>query len=364
MRLVQHPSADLPLRERLAHRDVAQLFRSDDENTGVAQAHTLQRLPAFGQRKQTVDGEGATDAVPLQADHLIRHQRHQGGDHYREGTGLVVAGERGNLVAEGFAGTRGQDAEHRNAGHRRFHDGLLHGPAFAVLGHRAEVLEAEPALQLLAGILPLSAPFAGGIRAGRISQLAHQLAGMRKLMPYPRRHHRTAAGDGQPSQCVGQRPAMPLRLPKNILALLAAGGLCKPLADSRVRLGSGRSRGLAKGGEEGVKAGRVQGRRMFLPRRRIPLRTRANCRRQPVPCEQQIRRRPMQCLALIRQEFKREPCVQLRIVHPCALELPILIVLDQVVVGVARKSQRVQPKGVYGGSLEQAERRVCGPQVG
>ena len=157
---------------------------------------------------------------------------------------------------------------------------------------------------------------------------------------------------------------MPLRLPKNILALLAAGGLCKPLADNRVRLGSGRSRGLAKGGEEGVKAGGVQGRRMFLLRRRIRLRTRARCRRQPVPRKQQIRRRPTQRTALIRQEFKREPCVQLRIVHPCALELPILIVLDQVVVGVARKGQRVQPKGVYSGSLQQAERGICGTQVG
>ena len=107
VRLVEHPSADLPLGEGLAHGDAAKLLRGDDENAGVAQAYPIQRLLAFRHGQQAVDGDGATDAVPFQAGHLIRHERHQRGDHHRQRPGFVVAGQGGNLVAQGLAGSRG-----------------------------------------------------------------------------------------------------------------------------------------------------------------------------------------------------------------------------------------------------------------
>ena len=91
--------------------------------------------------------------------------------------------------------------------HRGLGDGLLHGLAVCVRRFRPEVVEAEPALQLLAGIVPLTAPVAGGLIASSIPKPAHEMACFRELVAHPGRHHRVAAGHRQPRQCVGEWPA-------------------------------------------------------------------------------------------------------------------------------------------------------------
>ena len=150
-------------------------------------------------------------------------------------------------------------------------------------------------------------------------------------MPHPRRHHGVAPGHGQPRQGVGQRPASLRRLGEDCLALLAAGGLRKPLADGLLGFGGGWPRRLAQGGEEGIKSG-----------------CRAFRGRQPVPSDQQLRRRFAQRLALVGQKLQRQAGVQFRVIHPPAPELPVLIMLDQAVVGIARKGQRTEPQSVDG----------------
>ena len=59
---------------------------------------------------------------------------------------------------------------------------------------------------------------------------------------------------------------------------------------------------------------------------------------------------PAQCDELIHQHIQSEPCICHWIVLLTALELAILVVLDQVVVRVARESQWVQPQGVHRGA--------------
>ena len=114
VRLVEHPAADFALIQGLSQGAVAQLLGRDEQDAGVAQAYLVESIPAFRHGQQAVDGDAGGDAACVQPGHLIRHQRHQGRDDDREGAGLVVAGQGGNLVAQGLAG--GQDAEDVLAG--------------------------------------------------------------------------------------------------------------------------------------------------------------------------------------------------------------------------------------------------------
>ena len=329
MRLVQHPGADLALLQGPAHGPAPKLLRRDDEDARVAQAHPVQRLLALGHGQQSVDGHAGADALAFEARHLIRHERHQGRDHHGQGAGLVIAGQGRDLVAQRLAGTRGQDAEHALPGHRRLDDGALHGPAVAVLRLRAEVGEAEPARELLARVVPFPAPGARGIVAGGIPQPAHQHARFRKLVPHPGRHHRVAPGHRQPGQGVGQRPAVPRRIGQDVAAMARTGRTRDPLVDRRARLGAGGPRRIPRCGEEGVEP-RAAGRR----------------RGQPVPGRQQVGglvAQLLQLLLLIAEDLQREPGVQLRVVHPPALELPVLVMLDEVVIGIAGKGEGVEP---------------------
>ena len=235
---------------------------------------------------------------------------------------------------------------------------MLHGLALAVLRLWAEIVKAEPALEFLAGVLPLPAPLAGGIGAGHVPQAAHQPPGLGKLMPYPGWHYRVAAGHGKPRQGVGQRPTMLRRLGEDFPALTAASRLRKPLANGFVGCGGGGPRRLAKGGEKCVKAGDWDAR---------PGQVGRSCafrRRQPVPRGHQIWVGVAQCPALVGQNLQRQPGVQLRVIHPPAFKLPVLVVLDQVVVGIAREGQRVEPQGVDGRQLQEPKAGLCGPQVG
>ena len=357
MRLIQHPGADLALLQGAAHGQAAELLRRDDENARIAQTHPVQRILALGHGQQSVDGHAGADAPPFEARHLIRHERHQGRDHHGQGAGLVVAGQGRDLVAQRLAGARGQDAEHALPGHRRLDDGALHGPAVAVLRLRAEVAEAEPARELLARVVPLPAPGARGIVAGGIPQPAHQHAGFRKLVPHPGRHHRIAPGHRQPGQGVSERPAMPRRIAQDGAAMARTGRPREPLGNRRTRLGAGGPRRVPHGGEEGVEP--------RAARRR---------RGQPVPGRQQVRSlvaQRLQRLLLVAEDLQREPGVQLRVVHPPALELPVLVMLDQAVIGVAGKGEGVEPQRIHRRKPQEPEigvrrgqmRQVEGDQV-
>ena len=53
--------------------------------------------------------------------------------------------------------------------HCHLYDGLLHGPPILVHRLRTEAVKAEPAGELLAGVMSFSAPFTGGIGAGSVA---------------------------------------------------------------------------------------------------------------------------------------------------------------------------------------------------
>ena len=111
VRLVQHPGADLTLVQHPPQGARAQLLRRDQQDAGVSQPDPLQGVAPLRHRQQPVDGHAAADAALLQPGHLVRHQRDQGRYHDRQRTGLVVARQRGDLVAERLPRPGGQDAQ-------------------------------------------------------------------------------------------------------------------------------------------------------------------------------------------------------------------------------------------------------------
>ena len=261
--LVQHPAADLALVERPAQGAAAKLLRRDQEDACAAEAHPLQRLGPLGHGEHPVDGHAALDPMPLQSRHLVRHQRDERRDHHRQRAGLVVAGERGNLVAERLAGAGGQDAERVPARHRLFDDGLLRGAAVGFRRFRPEVIDAgEPALHLLAGVVPLPAPVAGGIGAGGVPEPAHEAPGLGKLVAHPGGHDRIAARDREPGQRIGQRPAGIGRIRHGGTRVSGAGGAFQSSADRPVGLGVG---GPGRAAQHPRRIGRERD-----PRRRAP----------------------------------------------------------------------------------------------
>ena len=111
-------------------------------------------------------------------------------------------------------------------------------------------------------------------------------------------------------------------------------------------LGVRRARSTPQRREEAVESGLVLSRR-----------------RQPVPCDEKVRRRLTQGSMLVAKYPEREPGVELRVVHPPPLELTVLVVLDQVVVGVARECEGVQPQRVDRGKAKQPKARLRGGEV-
>ena len=345
MRLVEHPAADLPLLQGLSQGAVAQLLGRDEHDAGVAQAHLVEGVPSFRHGQQAVDGDAGGDAARLQPGYLICHQRHQGRDDHGEGAGLVVAGQGRNLVAQGFAGAGGQDAEDVPAGHDGFDDGLLHGAA-VVLGNGPEGGEAEPALQFLAGVVAFAAPGAAGIAAGGVAQALQKAACLGELELDPRRQDRVAAGHGEPSENVGERPVRGGYGGQGFTGVHSARGIGQALVHRGVGLGVGRTASVAEAGEEEVAAGClvVSG-------------------GQPVPSGQEFRVRLRQGSALVVEDLQGEAGVELRIVNLTTLEQAVLVVFDQVVVGVARKGQGAELQGIDRRQLQQAQVRLGGFQV-
>ena len=65
-----------------------------------------------------------------------------------------------------------------------------------------------------------------------------------------------------------------------------------------------------------------------------------------MPRGQKIGRCAAQGLLLVVEDLERKSGIQLRVVDTPAFELSVLVMLDQVVVGVARVSQRIESECV------------------
>ena len=338
MRFVEHPRADLALLECPAHGSAAELLRRDDEDAGVPEAHPVERGGPLGEGEQPVDRDAGRDPEFLQAGDLVRHEGNQRRDHDGQRAGLFVPGEGGDLITERLAGARRENAQDVFPGHDRFDDRLLHGSTCVVLGFRAKTVEAEQSLEFLVDVVPFPAPGAGGIRAGCVPKPAHQYPGFGELVSDPGWHDRVAPGHGQPCQRISERPPVLRSVRQDVLALGATRLAGKLGAYCALRVGVRRSGRLAQRREARVESRSVRVRRA-----------------QPVPCGQQIGRGfPERCL-LVLQDAQRQPRVQFRVVAPSAFELSVLIMLDQVVVGISGKGEGIEPQRVHRGEPQQSK---------
>ena len=161
-------------------------------------------------------------------------------------------------------------------------------------------------------------------------------------MAHPRRHDRVPAGDRQPCQRIGQRPARPARFRQGRAPVGGASRGLQPSPNRRARLRVRRAARAAELGEE------------IVERAVCPLRFR---RGQPMPRRQQVRVGAPQGLPLLAEDVQRETGVEFRVVRPPRLETAVPIVLDEAVIGIARKGQGAEPQGVH-------RREVQKPQIG
>ena len=83
-----------------------------------------------------------------------------------------------------------------------------------------------------------------------------------------------------------------------------------------------------------------------------------------MPGSQQVGRRIAQSLLLVVEDLERKPSVQLRVVDAAAFELTVLIVLDQVVVGVSGEGERVQSERIHRRQLQEPQPGINGLQMG
>ena len=85
-----------------------------------------------------------------------------------------------------------------------------------------------------------------------------------------------------------------------------------------------------------------------------------------MPREQQVGRRllhPAQRQFLIAEHLQGEFRVEQRIVLAVGEQLAVLVVLDEVVIGILREGQRVEAQGVDHRLAEQAQVRLAGVQL-
>ena len=336
MGFVEDPGADLPLAQGAAQRRRPELLGRDQENARVPQPHPVQGVGALGHGQQSVDRDAAADAVRFQARHLVRHECHQRRDHDRQRAGLFVTRQRRDLIAEGLAGAGGQDAEHVASRHGGVDDGPLHRPPFKVHRLGTEVVEPEPALELLARVMALPAPAAGGILAGHVPQPPHQATRLGELVAHPGRHDRIASRHRQPSQGISERPAAS-GFRHHLTGMNVAPGPVQPRADGRARFGVRRTLGAAEFHEEGIQ-GTVAVLRLWCD--------------EPVPGRQKVGVSFPQGAALVPEHFQRQPGVQLGIVQLAAPDSAVLIMLHEMVMGIAGKGERAETEGVDGRQLE------------
>ena len=66
---------------------------------------------------------------------------------------------------------------------------------------------------------------------------------------------------------------------------------------------------------------------------------------------------------LIAKDPERDSGIELGVVHPSALELSVLVVLDQVVVGVAREGEGIQPQRIDRREPQEPKFGLCRSQM-
>ena len=194
--------------------------------------------------------------------------------------------------------------------------------------------------------MALPAPRAARVGAGVVPQAADQSPRLGELVAHPGRHHRLAARHRQPSQRIGERPAVLGGVGDEVACLGVAGEVLQAGADGVARLGEGRPGRVAQGPEDQVEA------------------RRAVAGGEPVPGDHQVWGSLEELFLLVPEHPQGKLGVELRVVAAISLELPVLVVLDEVVVRVAGKCQRVEPQGVHRRHLQQPQPGARGPQMG
>ena len=346
--LVEHPSADLPLIERAAQGPGTELLGGNEENARISEPHPIQSVLTLRKGEEAVYRDAAADPARFQSRHLVRHQRDQGRDHDGQRSGLVITRQGRNLVAERLSGTGRQNREDMLSRHGSLDDGLLQGPSVLARGFRAETVEAEPALQFLAWIMVFPAPTAFRVRAGEVPERPDKSPRLRKLVAHPRRHHRIAAGHGDPRQGVRHLPAPVLDCLQGQEHLRCAGFTVQTRENRGPRFiirRSARAPNVRKQTIEGA-IGLVRVRRA-----------------QPVPRREKIGFSTGQRQLLVTEDLQRQAGVQLRVIAHSAFQRAILIVLHEMVIRVAGKGERAETERVDRRQVQEPQIRTCGSQV-
>ena len=201
VRFVKHPTVDLALRNGVDEAGITELFGRDKQDADVAQGGFVQDFGAFHHFHQAVEHGRAGDAFFLQAVQLVFHQRLQRRYDHRQAAVAVVAVERGQLVAQGFAAASGQHRQRVQPLHTRLHHGAL--SAFKAF-HAAKRGQPEMPFQLGIGVERVLAIAAFRAAAIVVAQFGNQPSRIGKLMPHPRCQHGVAARHVQPRQGIAE----------------------------------------------------------------------------------------------------------------------------------------------------------------
>lgn len=162
-------------------------------------------------------------------------------------------------------------------------------------------------------------------------------------MHYPRRYHRATARDGEPCQCIGERPAHALDTREQCVRERRATSPGQPSGDQRLRFFCTRPIVLAQFTEEPIK-------------RRVAVRSVR--RAEKVPGTQQIGVCVPKSRALVLKETERNSRIEHRVVPLRAKEPGILIVLDEMVIGVGGEGEWVQTQRVDDRQAQQRQVRA------
>ncbi|MFM1944563.1 MAG: hypothetical protein RI897_3545 [Verrucomicrobiota bacterium] len=275
---VEDPATDFALGDGILEGAVAELFRGDIEDGDIAGADAAEDIGAFGGGEESVEGggEGGSGAADEAVD-LVFHEGLEWGDDDGEGSASVVAGECGELVAEGFAAAGGEDSEEGFFAHAGFDDFLLEAGSGGGGGGGAEVIEAEESFELLVGVMGLLAIGAGGELAGDFAEVFEDLDGGGVAEADPGWEDGVGAGDAEPGEGVGEGVALGAglgvlglegeagagpawgELVGEVEGVLGLGDLAAEVGEHEVHsLGEG-IRGVFRGSEEEVQQGEEVG---------------------------------------------------------------------------------------------------------
>ena len=67
---------------------------------------------------------------------------------------------------------------------------------------------------------------------------------------------------------------------------------------------------------------------------------------------------------MVDEELQGKRGVEFGVVPPDALELTVLVMLDQVVIGIAGEGEGIEHEGIDRGKLQEREAGFCGLQMG